>query len=92
MNSLELPAETRKNMRMERIKRLLHELEYELFRGFSENEIDEYISYKFVFPRSTQKDGPIICAFETKPLSRYDAMSIDIPIKNKLRLVGSENK
>lgn len=55
-------------MRMERIERLLKELEYEVTRGIMENEINEHITWRFVIPRSRMiKNGVVECRFETVP-------------------------
>lgn len=58
------------NYRMERIERLFNELRYELERGFMDREIDETISYRFMYPISQSIPGGIIfCKFETKPMT-----------------------
>lgn len=57
------------NFRMERIKKLFSELECELFRGFSEGDIGETISWNHVFPVSRQiPGGVILLEFRARPL------------------------
>jgi hypothetical protein len=64
--------ETKPNYRMERIERLLHELEYEVVRGMMEAEIDESIGFRFYVPVSKQiPDGIVFCEFRTRPVPRH---------------------
>lgn len=59
------------NYRQERIKRLLHELEYEVTRGIMEREVDEEIGFRFVVPLSPRvypTRGIVACEFRTRPL------------------------
>ena len=59
-------------MRMERITRLLRELEYEVTRGILENEIDEQIGFQFVIPRSRNlPNGIVLGRFETRPTPSF---------------------
>lgn len=58
-------------MRMERIERLLRELEYEVTRGVMEREIEEEIGFRFIIPVSNViKDGQVFCEFRTRPTPR----------------------
>ncbi len=75
-------------MRMQRITRLLRELEYEVGRGFMEAEIDEQISFRFVIPVSRQiVDGVVDCRFETRPIHRHSMMARDLDLAPRLKLV-----
>lgn len=59
------------NIRLERIERLLHELEYEITRGMLEHEIDETMGFRFVVPLSRRiPEGVVLCQFETRPVHR----------------------
>jgi hypothetical protein len=72
------------NYRLERIERLLKELEYEVVRGMVDNEIDETITFRFRVPISRHiKDGIVECQFTTRPMLPY----FDDPTKDRLRLV-----
>lgn len=63
---------TKANYRMERIGRLLEELEYEVSRGIIENEIDENILFKFTIPVSrVLTSGVVYCEFRTMPVTSY---------------------
>lgn len=70
---------------MERIERLLYELQYEVTRGMIEREIDEYLSFKFTVPTSRKfTNGSTLCEFKTTPVphERY------VPhLEPKLRVV-----
>lgn len=56
------------NYRMERIERLLRELEYEVTRGMMEKEIDERLGFRFVVPVSRNiQHGIVLCEFRTRP-------------------------
>jgi hypothetical protein len=58
--------------RMERIEKLLRELEYEVSRGMMGNEIDESIQFSFYVPISRSlSDGVVHCEFRTRPIRRY---------------------
>lgn len=62
------------NFRMERISKLLRELEYEVTRGMMEGDIDETIGFRFVVPVSKAiRDGVVKCEFQTRPALRYEA-------------------
>jgi hypothetical protein len=57
--------------RMERIERLLKELEYEIVRGMMDGEIDEEIGFRFYVPLSKKiPDGVVFCEFRTRPLPK----------------------
>lgn len=59
------------NYRMERIERLLKELEYEATRGMMDGEIDESLGFRFIVPVSKQiPDGVVQCEFRTRPIPR----------------------
>lgn len=63
------------NIRMERIERLLRDLEYEITRGMMEGEIDENLGFRFIVPVSKAlKDGVVVCEFRTRPKSREQAV------------------
>mgnify|MGYP001594521731 CR=1 FL=1 len=78
------------NYRMERIERLLKELEYEVTRGMIENEIDEEITFRFIVPRSRKiPNGFVACEFSTRPKTSYDIYYYGGDAV-KLKLVGKE--
>lgn len=59
---------TKPNYRMERIERLLHELEYEVVRGMMEGEVDEQLGFRFYVPNSKKiLNGVVFCEFRTRP-------------------------
>lgn len=67
------------NIRWERIKRMLKELEYEVVRGMMEGEIDEQIGYRFIVPVSKNiRDGVVACEFRTRPVPRYHMAPDDL--------------
>lgn len=73
--------------RMERIEKLLRELEYEVTRGMMEREIDEQIGFRFVVPISQSiKDGVINCEFRTRPTHRGNMFTLD-PAAARLTVV-----
>lgn len=73
--------------RMERIEKLLRELEYEVTRGMMEREIDEQIGFRFVVPISQKiKDGTVNCEFRTRPVPRGMAF-YDDPSAPRLTVV-----
>ncbi len=79
---------TSSQMRMERIERLLRELEYEVTRGIMEREIDEEIGFRFVVPISQKIPGGIVgCEFRTRPGQTYEAVYYGIHKAPKLKLV-----
>ena len=60
------------NYRLERIERLLHELQYEVERGMLDHEIDETIAYEFIVPLSRAiPNGIVHCKFSTRPITYY---------------------
>lgn len=81
-------SEAAATMRMERIERLLRELEYEVTRGIMEREIDEEIGFRFVVPISHKIPGGIVgCEFRTRPGQTYEAAYYGLHEAPKLRLV-----
>lgn len=79
------------NFRMERIKKLFHELEYELFRGFSEGDIDETIGWSHVFPVSRQiQNGVITLEFRTRPVHRDSVFVKSMNLEPRLKLVRDD--
>ena len=71
--------------RLERIERLLKELEYEVVRGIMDNEIDETIMFRFIVPVSRAIDkGIVVCEFKTRPTT-HSFMFDDS--KSRLKLV-----
>lgn len=74
--------------RMNRIERLLRELQHEIQRGFMEKEIDERISFTFIVPVSRQiTDGVVHCSFETRPVHRHSIVGRCLDMKPRLELV-----
>ena len=60
------------NYRMERIERLLHELEHEIVRGMMEGGIDEHLGFRFYVPISKRvREGVVLCEFHTIPVDRF---------------------
>ena len=81
-------SEVDKEMRMDRISRLLRELRYEVERGFMESEIDENIGYEFIVPISRKiTNGVVWCRFETRPLHRDSMLGKNINFEPKLKIV-----
>ena len=77
-----------KQMRMERITRLIKELMYECERGFMEQEIDECIQCTHIVSLSRQiTDGIVVCRFETRPVHRQSALGMQILSEPRIRLV-----
>lgn len=67
-----METEAKPNYRMERIERLLRELEYEVTRGMMEGEIDESIGFEFFVPISKRvPNGVVGCRFQTRPMHSY---------------------
>ena len=76
------------NFRLERIEKLLHELQYEVTRGMMEKEIEEQMGFRFYVPISVAiPDGVVLCEFRTRPMPRH-SMSMD-DLTPPLRLVKS---
>lgn len=79
-------------MRMERIERLLRELEYEVTRGIMENEINEEIGFRFIIPISRKIPGGIVgCEFRVRPGQTYEAAYYGIHSAPKLKLVSGDD-
>ena len=78
------------NFRMERIEKLLHELEYEVTRGMMEADIEEEIGFCFIVPISKAiPKGIVRCEFRTRPMPDYYRTMEDL--KPRLRIVSSED-
>lgn len=77
------------NYRMERIERLLKELEYETTRGMMEGEIDESLGFRFIVPVSKQIDkGVVQCEFRTRPVPAHYTPYTDEHLNGaKLRVI-----
>lgn len=57
------------NIRLERIEKLLHELRYEVERGLHNREIDEHMTFQFIYPISQKiPNGSVVCRFEVRPM------------------------
>jgi len=77
-----------KEMRMERINRLIHELRYELERGFMEGEIEESITWHHIIPVSREvTNGVVVCRLETRPVHRDSAFGQQLETEPRLRVV-----
>jgi hypothetical protein len=60
-----------KDFRMERIEKLLYELQYEITRGVVQNEIEEAIQFTFIIPMSHAiPNGVVKCDFRAQPMRR----------------------
>lgn len=76
------------NFRIERIEKLLRELEYEVTRGMLEKDIGEEMGFRFYVPVSSKiPDGVVFCEFRTRPVHR--AMMHPDDIRPRLRIVRS---
>jgi hypothetical protein len=76
------------NFRLERIKKLLYELRYEVERGMLESDIDETITYRFYVPISKRiPNGVVFCEFHTRPQPRYEPLDNLDKLEPRLRLV-----
>lgn len=74
----------KRNYRIERIERLLSELEYEIVRGMMDGEIEETIQFRFIVPVSKIiPKGVVECRFETRP----QLFSMCAPEAKNLRVV-----
>lgn len=75
-------------MRMERITRLLRELEYEVTRGIMKREIDEEMGFRFIVPVSRKIPGGIVgCEFRTRPGMAYEAAFYGMHEAPRLKLI-----
>lgn len=80
------------NIRLERITRLLRELEYEVTRGIMEREIDEEVGYRFMIPVSQKIPGGIVgCEFRTRPAMAYEGAFYGTHPKPRLRVVAASD-
>ena len=76
----------RTHWRLERIDKLLHELQYEIERGMMERDFDETLTFRFYVPISHSiPNGVVFCEFHTRPLPRY--MMAPDDIQPRLRIV-----
>jgi hypothetical protein len=74
-----------KAYRMERIERLLRDLQYEITRGMLEREIDETLTFQFYVPISQAiPDGVVACRFETRPIPRWHMDPLDVQPRLKV--------
>lgn len=79
-------------MRKERITRLLHELEYELVRGITDNEIEEEMHWRQIFPISRSiPNGVVTIEFTMRPRPHWDTIMWRESAKPRLRLVGESD-
>ena len=70
-------ADEKQNYRMERIERLLKELEHEITRGMMEGEVDETLAFDFYIPVAKSiPDGVVRCQFRTRPVPREDWLAL----------------
>jgi hypothetical protein len=69
MAGYDLPK-TKLNYRKERVERLLNELKYEVTRGIMEGELEEYLTFNFLIPRSKLPTEMVRCEFRTAPITR----------------------
>ena len=63
---------TNAQMRMERIERLIRELEYEVVRGVMEHEIEPEIHFSKIFPCTGRGDDLARMDLHVSPAKRYD--------------------
>jgi hypothetical protein len=58
------------NYRMERVERLLRELEYEVTRGMIEGDLDETLGFTFIVPisKAIPRGGVVRAEFRTRPV------------------------
>jgi hypothetical protein len=76
------------NFRMERINKLLVELQYEVQRGFMEKEINERLGYTFIVPVSREiTNGVVHCRFETRPVHRDSIAGQNFTLTPRLSVV-----
>lgn len=76
------------NIRMERIEKLLRELEYEVTRGMMEREIEEEIAFRFLVANSARVLGGVVfCEFRTRPVTHFEAAFGGGRLESRLKLV-----
>jgi hypothetical protein len=75
-----------KNYRMERVERLLKELQYEVTRGMIEGEFEsEEIGFRFYVPVSKSiRNGVVACEFRTRPMPSVQARMDDLQPRLKV--------
>lgn len=57
--------------RLERVEKLLQEIQYEVTRGMMEGELEEEIAFWFAVPVSKKiPNGAVMCEFRTRPMPR----------------------
>lgn len=76
-------------MRMERIERLMSELEYEVVRGVMEHEIEPDIHLSKVFPCTGRGDNAARLDVHVSPAGKYD-FAAQGRILPRLRVVSTE--
>lgn len=72
------------NIRLERIQRLLKELEYEITRGVMDHEIEPEMSYNFVIPYGPA--GRVRLEMRMRPIQRDEYYWVE-PNKCTLRVI-----
>ena len=76
------------NIRHERINRLFKELEYEITRGVVENEISEYLGFRFVVGVSREINGGVVKAeFVMRPVQAHHLGADFMENLSKLKVV-----
>lgn len=76
--------------RMDRIERLLHELEYEITRGLHAREIDERLHFRFMVPFcADSKNDCVVAEFRMRPELVW---LVDDVLKPRLRLVKRDEQ
>ena len=75
------------NIRMERIERLLSELEYEITRGIMEREIEPHFGARFHIPGGPT--GTVLVEYRARPMPEGSYM-IDDPRGPRLRVVETK--
>lgn len=73
-------------MRMERIERLIAELEYEIIRGVMEHEIEPEIHFAKIFPCTGRGDNLARIDLHVSPAKAYD-MAAQGRVGPRLRVV-----
>ena len=76
-------------MRIERIERLLSELEYEIIRGVMEREIEPDLHLSKIFPCSGRGDGTALMELHVCPGSKHFGSNNQSRRGPKLRVVDA---
>lgn len=80
----------KRNFRLERIEKLLHELRYEIERGLVSNEIPEEIGFQFIHPISRKiPNGCVVFDLMMRPRMSWLHCSYQEP---KLKLVWDKKE